>query len=265
MLRTLMLVMVAAVAVDARKAQRQRQAVQASSSGLPSAGRPIVRGGSKTPPMAMILPADNFPLMVAEEGAVNFLSLYGGVLTLRILLSWFPQAQSVALLKPIFTVSDVYLNLFRGVIPSIAGLDISPIAAFFVLNLLTSSVASLGASAPGSHSPPRALRMPQMQMPRLEARPHGYITAEAPRQFPGIARSLDPCASSERGTRAVAPVVSALGVTGGGNGPPGGRWRLPRALELAAATAPDPTATPLLSSLQRPREMLSRVRDLVSS
>merc|ERR1712127_658653 len=86
------------------------------------------------------------PLMVVEEGAVNFLSLYGGVLTLRILLSWFPQAQGVALLKPIFTVSDVYLNLFRGVIPSIGGLDISPIAAFFVLNLLTSSVASLGAS-----------------------------------------------------------------------------------------------------------------------
>ena len=37
-------------------------------------------------------------------------------------------------------MSDVYLNLFRGVIPSIGGLDISPIAAFFVLNLLTSSV-----------------------------------------------------------------------------------------------------------------------------
>ena len=45
--------------------------------------------------------------MVVEEGAVNFLSLYGGVLTLRILLSWFPQAQSVALLQPIFTVSDI--------------------------------------------------------------------------------------------------------------------------------------------------------------
>merc|ERR1740115_310878 len=69
--------------------------------------------------MAMILPADNVPLMVVEDGAVNFLSLYGGVLTLRILLSWFPQAQGVALLKPIFTVSDVYLNLFRGVIPSL--------------------------------------------------------------------------------------------------------------------------------------------------
>ena len=121
----LLLLAVAAAVVDARKsAPQQRQAIQASPSGLPAAGRPIVRGARKLPPMAMILPTDNFPLMVVEEGAVNFLSLYGGVLTLRILLSWFPQAQSVALLRPIFTVSDVYLNLFRGVIPSIAGLDI---------------------------------------------------------------------------------------------------------------------------------------------
>merc|ERR1719263_2112850 len=69
----------------------------------------------------MITPYDNVPLLVAEEGAVNFLSLYGGVLTLRILLSWFPQAQGFAFLQPIFTVSDVYLNLFRGVIPASPG------------------------------------------------------------------------------------------------------------------------------------------------
>merc|ERR1719162_2083756 len=110
-MRSLVLaLMVAAAAADARKsAPRRQQAVQASPSGL-SGGGPVARGGSPLPPMAMILPADNVPLMVVEEGAVNFLSLYGGVLTLRILLSWFPQAQGVALLKPIFTVSDVYLK-----------------------------------------------------------------------------------------------------------------------------------------------------------
>ena len=135
--------LVAAAAADARKWAPRRQAVQSSPSGLPGGGA-IARGRAPLPPMAMITPYDNVPLLVAEEGAVNFLSLYGGVLTLRILLSWFPQAQGVAFLQPIFTVSDVYLNLFRGVIPAIAGLDISPIAAFFVLNLLTSSVASLG-------------------------------------------------------------------------------------------------------------------------
>ena len=107
-MRSLLLaLMVAAAAADARKsAPRRQQAVQASPSGL-SGGGPVARGGSPLPPMAMILPADNVPLMVVEEGAVNFLSLYGGVLTLRILLSWFPQAQSVALLQPIFTVSDI--------------------------------------------------------------------------------------------------------------------------------------------------------------
>lgn len=107
-MRTLLLaLMVAAAAADARKSAPGRQAVQASPSGL-SGGGPIARGRSPLPPMAMIIPPDNVPLMVVEDGAVNFLSLYGGVLTLRILLSWFPQAQGVALLQPIFTVSVLF-------------------------------------------------------------------------------------------------------------------------------------------------------------
>ena len=73
--------------------------------------------------------------VIVVEGGVNFLSLYSGLITIRILLSWFPQAQSVALLRPVFTASDVYLNLFRGIVPPIGGIDISPIGAFFVLNL----------------------------------------------------------------------------------------------------------------------------------
>lgn len=64
-----------------------------------------------------------------QEGGLNFLMLYQGLLTVRILLSWFPQAQGVALLRPVFTASDVYLNLFRGVIPPIGGIDISPIGS----------------------------------------------------------------------------------------------------------------------------------------
>ena len=50
----------------------------------------------------------------------------GNLIGIRILLSWFPQAQGVAFLQPIFTASDAYLNLFRGVIPAIAGLVSSP-------------------------------------------------------------------------------------------------------------------------------------------
>jgi len=95
--------------------------------------------------LAMVIPPDNVPAEFLLDGSMNFLSIYSGIITFRILLSWVPQAQGVALLRPIFTVSDAYLNLFRGVIPAIGGLDISPIAAFFVLNLLTTSVGSLGA------------------------------------------------------------------------------------------------------------------------
>merc|ERR1712113_1337397 len=88
----------------------------------------------------MVIPGDSVPEALFIDGSLNFIGLYMGVISLRILLSWFPQAQGVSLLQPIFTVSDVYLNLFRGVIPPIAGLDISPIAAFFTLNLLSNSV-----------------------------------------------------------------------------------------------------------------------------
>ena len=87
-----------------------------------------------------------FAAVIVVEGGLNFLSLYQGLITIRILLSWFPQAQGIGVLRPIFTVSDAYLNLFRGIIPPIGGLDISPIGAFFVLNLLQSSVASLAVS-----------------------------------------------------------------------------------------------------------------------
>jgi len=40
------------------------------------------------------------------------------------------------------------LNLFRGIIPPIFGLDLSPILAFVTLNLLQSSAVSLGAEIP---------------------------------------------------------------------------------------------------------------------
>jgi YggT family protein len=96
-------------------------------------------------PLALILPPDSAAGLIVVEGGVNAIGLYMGVITVRILLSWFPQAQAIEALRPLFTVSDAYLNLFRGIVPPIGGIDISPIGAFFVLNLLSSSVASLGA------------------------------------------------------------------------------------------------------------------------
>jgi YggT family protein len=67
------------------------------------------------------------------------------VITARVLLSWIPQAQGVALLQPIYQITDPYLNLFRGIIPPVFGLDLSPLLAFFLLTALTNVTAAVGA------------------------------------------------------------------------------------------------------------------------
>jgi YggT family protein len=46
------------------------------------------------------------------------------------------------------TVCDPYLNVFRGLIPPLGGLDLSPILAFLVLNAFTSTAAALPAELP---------------------------------------------------------------------------------------------------------------------
>lgn len=46
------------------------------------------------------------------------------------------------------TVCDPYLNIFRGIIPPLGGLDLSPILAFLVLNALTGTAAALPAELP---------------------------------------------------------------------------------------------------------------------
>lgn len=64
------------------------------------------------------------------------------LLIIRIFLTWIPNidwdAQPYAWMR---SVTDPFLNIFRGIIPPIGGaLDISPILAFIVLQLLQSFV-----------------------------------------------------------------------------------------------------------------------------
>ena len=96
---------------------------------LPAAPR---RKGAHTggPMLAYAIPGDSLAEDVLVGGSLNFLSLYSGLLGFRILLTWFPQAQGIGALRPIFNVCDVYLNLFRG-IAVLGGIDFGPIAAFF--------------------------------------------------------------------------------------------------------------------------------------
>jgi uncharacterized protein YggT (Ycf19 family) len=88
--------------------------------------------------VAMAIPGYGVAEQVLVGGFSNFLSIYNLIITGRILLSWFPQAQSIGALQPVYAITDPYLNLFRGIIPPIFGLDLSPILAFLLLNFLTS-------------------------------------------------------------------------------------------------------------------------------
>uniref|UniRef100_A0ACD5WR82 Uncharacterized protein n=1 Tax=Avena sativa TaxID=4498 RepID=A0ACD5WR82_AVESA len=85
--------------------------------------------------------------MVVSNGVNSFLSLYNTVLVIRLVLTWFPNTPP-AIVSPLSTVCDPYLNIFRGIVPPLGGLDLSPILAFLVLNALTGTAAALPAELP---------------------------------------------------------------------------------------------------------------------
>ena len=65
------------------------------------------------------------------------LSIYTLVLLVRVLLSWFPNLDwGNPVLSTVSSITDPYLNAFRGLIPPLGGLDLSAILAFVSLQLL---------------------------------------------------------------------------------------------------------------------------------
>ena len=65
------------------------------------------------------------------------IEIYILLLIVRVLLSWFPNLDwSNPILSTIGSITDPYLNAFRGLIPPIGGIDLSPILAFITLNLI---------------------------------------------------------------------------------------------------------------------------------
>jgi YggT family protein len=79
------------------------------------------------------------------------LSIYTFVLVVRVLLSWFPNLDwSNPLLASLSSITDPYLNIFRGLIPPIGGLDLSALIAFFALQISSGLISQLALStAPG--------------------------------------------------------------------------------------------------------------------
>ncbi|CAN6307810.1 unnamed protein product [Urochloa humidicola] len=97
---------------------------------------------------------DSVAGVVVANGINNFLSLYNTVLVVRLVLTWFPNTPP-AIVAPLSTICDPYLNIFRGIIPPLGGtLDLSPILAFLVLNAFTSTAAALPAELPDSAAAP---------------------------------------------------------------------------------------------------------------
>jgi len=84
-----------------------------------------------------------YGFQVITTGINQFLSLYNAALIGRLVLTWFPNPPQ-AIVGPLSTICDPYLNLFRGIIPPLGGtIDLSPILAFVVLDLFTNSAAAL--------------------------------------------------------------------------------------------------------------------------
>jgi YggT family protein len=70
--------------------------------------------------------------------------IYSVVLTFRVLLTWFRQIDWTS--DPWATLrqlTDPYLNIFRGIIPPLGGIDLSPILAFFLLSFASKGLKSM--------------------------------------------------------------------------------------------------------------------------
>ena len=89
-------------------------------------------------------------MVIAEIIQVLFttITLYNYLLIIRILLTWFPNLDtSNPILTSLFSRTDPYLNVFRGVIPPLGGLDLSPILALISLSLIKQLIVGIGSLA----------------------------------------------------------------------------------------------------------------------
>ena len=78
------------------------------------------------------------------------LEIYTLILLVRVLLSWFPNLDwSNPVLSTVSSITDPYLNAFRGLIPPLGGLDLSAIIAFITLSLVQGLLGNLSGSLMG--------------------------------------------------------------------------------------------------------------------
>ena len=79
----------------------------------------------------------NVLLITFCGGIAGFLKFYIALLTLRVYLTWFPNLNFYT--QPLYSLgkmTDPYLRVFRGIIPPLISLDLSPLLGFILLTFL---------------------------------------------------------------------------------------------------------------------------------
>lgn len=74
---------------------------------------------------------------------INILRVYKFAILARVLLSWMPGIQKGPFVRFIEQVTEPLLRLFRSIIPTMGMIDLSPLAAFIVLDFLQIGLARL--------------------------------------------------------------------------------------------------------------------------
>lgn len=78
------------------------------------------------------------------EGVVNTIfRVYYILLFIRIILSFFPYNHYQPFVRFIYDLTEPWLGIFRRIIPPLGMVDISPILAFFALELVRQIVINL--------------------------------------------------------------------------------------------------------------------------
>ncbi|MCZ0755512.1 YggT family protein [Anoxybacillus sp. J5B_2022] len=73
----------------------------------------------------------------------TLIDIYSYALIVYILMSWFPNARGTKIGQLLAAICEPYLEPFRRIIPPIGMIDVSPIAALFVLNFATRGLHAL--------------------------------------------------------------------------------------------------------------------------
>jgi len=85
------------------------------------------------------------PLTLLFSSFIGFLKIYLILLLVRVSLTWFPNVNWYG--QPFYSLSrltDPYLKMFRGIVPPLVGIDISPILGFILLQCIMQIVSNVG-------------------------------------------------------------------------------------------------------------------------